>query len=58
MILFHCKIINSKEKHLYTLPIHFYTPQKPYHLIQQIVVNKDNRLKVQYLKIILIISDS
>jgi hypothetical protein len=47
------KIINPKEKTItYTLPIHFYTPQKPYHLIQQIVVNKDNRLKVQYLKII------
>lgn len=47
------KIINPKEKIItYTLPIHFYTPQKPYHLIQQIVVNKDNRLKVQYLKII------
>ena len=47
------KIINPKEKTItYTLPIHFYTPQKPYHLIQQIVVNKDNRLRVQYLKII------
>ena len=47
------KIINPKEKTItYTLPIHFYTSQKPYHLIQQIVVNKDNRLKVQYLKII------
>ena len=53
MLFLYRKIINPKEKTItYTLPIHFYTPQKPYHLIQQIVVNKDNRLKVQYLKII------
>ena len=53
MLFYIVRLLIPKEKTItYTLPIHFYTPQKPYHLIQQIVVNKDNRLKVQYLKII------
>jgi len=33
MILFHCKVINPKEKTFIYFAYLFYTPQMPYHLI-------------------------